>query len=312
MMNGKVKNILMLSGVMALSAGLASAQQAPPPPPPEAAMMQGGPGGEMGMGPMDDHVELLGFEGLHGGKVVTGVPFSAVAVTQMTHTLADGNKITRTTQANLFRDSQGRVRREVTLPTIGPFANSGQPKSFIVIHDPVANTNFVLHDDTKTAEKMPAHPRGAGKHMGGGPDAAMKQKFEARMQQAMAGGTLKKEDLGTQTIAGVLAQGTRITRIIPAGQIGNEKPITIVSEHWFSNDLQIMVMSKRSDPRFGETTHTVSGIQRTEPAAALFSVPSDYTVRQGMPHGMGRRGMGHGPPHGAARSAFPDPAGTGG
>ena len=98
----------------------------------------------------------------------------------------------------------------------------------------------------------------------------------------------KTEDLGTQTIARVSAQGTRYTRTIPAGQIGNEKPIVIVSEHWYSTDLQMVVMSKRSDPRFGETTYTLTNIQRTEPAASLFTVPADYTVTQG---GMGGHGI---------------------
>ncbi len=84
------------------------------------------------------------------------------------------------------------------------------------------------------------------------------------------------------------AQGTRVTHTIPAGQIGNEKAITIVSEHWYSTDLQIMVMSKRSDPRFGETAYTLTNIQRSEPAVSLFAVPSDYTVTEGGPgkHGM--------------------------
>jgi hypothetical protein len=294
-MNGRMKLVVTMTGVMLVSAGLASAQKTPPPPPPDAMMIDG-PGGEGGPGMPGDHAELLGFAGMHGGKVVTGLPFSAVAVTQTTHTLADGNKITRTIQSNVYRDSQGRVRKEVTLPAMGPFASSGQPKSIVVIHDPVSNSNFVLHADTKVAEKMATHDHEAGKGMGSGPNGSMKERFESRMQQAIADGTLKKEDLGTQTVAGVLAQGTRITRTIPAGQIGNEKAITIVSEHWYSNDLQMMVMSKRSDPRFGETTHTITGIQRTEPASTLFNVPADYAVKHGMPHGMGKRGMRQGPP----------------
>jgi hypothetical protein len=72
------------------------------------------------------------------------------------------------------------------------------------------------------------------------------------------------------------------------GQIGNEKAIVVVSEHWYSADLQMVVKSTRNDPRFGETTYTVTSIQRTEPAASLFTVPADYTVQQG---GMGRHGL---------------------
>jgi hypothetical protein len=114
------------------------------------------------------------------------------------------------------------------------------------------------------------------------------------MQEEIANGTVKKEDLGTQTIGGVAAQGTRYTRTIPAGQIGNDKPISIVNERWFSTDLQVVVKSTRTDPRFGSTTYTLTNIQRQEPAATLFAVPSDYTVRQGRPHGKGNMMYGHG------------------
>lgn len=274
-MNRRICMYMVLGGVLVLDGGVARAQQAPPPPPPEA-MMHGGPGDDWMAPPMGERIELLGFEGMHGGKVVTGLPFSAVAISETTQTLTDGNHISRKTETNLFRDSQGRVRKEVTLPAIGPLATAGQPKSFVMISDPVSNTNYVLHAESKTAEKMSGHGKGAMRD-------AIKGKMRARSQELMAQGNLKKEDLGTQTVAGVSAQGTRITRTIPAGQIGNEKPITIVSEHWYSNDLQTLVMSKRSDPRFGETTYTLANIQRSEPNAALFTVPPDYTVGEGLP-----------------------------
>ena len=94
-------------------------------------------------------------------------------------------------------------------------------------------------------------------------------------------------------INGVTAEGTRITHTIAAGQIGNDKPIQIVFERWYSPDLQVVVKSMRSDPRFGTTTYTLSKVQRAEPAASLFTVPSDYTVQQG---GHGRRAMSTPPP----------------
>jgi hypothetical protein len=244
----------------------------------------GGPGGEFVGSPMGERIELLGFEGMHGGKVVTGVPFSAVAVSETTQTLADGNHISRKTQTNLFRDSQGRFRKEVTLPGIGPLATSGGPKSFVLINDPVAQQKFIVHPEEKTAEKI-GDPRDG---MKGSMKGAWKDKVESWEAKAAASGNFKKEDLGTQKIAGVGAQGTRYTRTIPAGQIGNEKPITIVSEHWYSSDLQVTVMSMRSDPRFGNTSYTLTNIQRSEPAASLFAVPSDYTVQEGH---MGRRMM---------------------
>jgi hypothetical protein len=239
-------------------------------------------------------MELLGF-GEHGGKVVTGAPFSAVAVSESTQTLSDGNHITRKTQTSLFRDSQGRVRKEGTFPSVGPLAASGQPKSFVFINDPVAHTNLLLHPESKTAETA----RGFGRRNAAamkGLKNRMAGNFELREQKEIANGTLKKEDLGTQTVNGVLAQGTRITRTIPAGQIGNEKPITIVRESWYSNELQMVVMSKRNDPWSGETTYNLTNIQRTEPNASLFTVPSDYTVQQGGPRGRGMARRNQTPP----------------
>jgi hypothetical protein len=253
-------------------------------------MMQGGPEGEFPPPPFGERMELLGFGGIHGGEVVTGAPFSAVAVSETTQTLADGNHISRKTQTNVFRDSQGRVRKEITLSGFGPFASSEQPKTFVVIYDPVARATFMLHPDQKTAEKIEK----PFARMNGPINRAMRERRE--LPQEENGVNLKSEDLGTQPIAGVTAHGTRVTKTIPAGQIGNEKPITIVREVWYSNDLQTVVMTKRSDPWSGETTYSLTNIQRAVPDAALFAVPADYTVTQGHPGSGGRMHRRHAPP----------------
>ena len=285
-MNRRLVMSLILGGTLAVSAALVRAQEAQALPPRGEMLRGGGPGRDFMPPPMGDRVELMGFEGMRGGKIVTGAPFSGVAVTESTQTLGDGNHITHKTQANVFRDSQGRVRKEVTLSGFGPMAASGGAKSFVVISDPVAKANFVLHPDTKVAEQMDDSRREMKWMAKGG---AFQEKIQARQEAEIAAGNLKKEDLGTQVIGGVSTQGTRLTRTIPAGQIGNEKPILIVHETWFSNDLQMVIMSKRSNPWGGDTTYTLTNIQRTEPAAALFAVPSDFTVKQG---GAGKRGMG--------------------
>jgi hypothetical protein len=247
-------------------------------------------------------MEILGFGEMHPGKVVTGAPYSAVAVTETRQTLADGNTISRKVQANVFRDGQGRTRRETTLTGVGPLSTTGASRTFVMIHDPVAGTAFVLHQDTKVAEKLPARSRGK---KGPAAPADLQGKFNARMQEEIANGTLKKEDLGVQTINGISAQGTRFTRTIAAGQAGNVKPIIITNERWYSPDLQIVIKTVRSDPRFGETTYTVTNIQKQEPAAALFAVPSDYTVKQGGVRGRGR--MNHKGGSGAAPADMPPP-----
>jgi hypothetical protein len=192
------------------------------------------------------------------------------------------------------------VRRETALPVIGPLVATGKSNPFILIDDPVASAAYILHPDTKSAEQLPG-PRRGMRDVG-----ASQDKFDAHVQQEIANGTLKKEDLGTQTFNGIPAQGTRYTRIIPVGQIGNDKPITVVNETWYSADLQVVVKSMRTDPRFGSTNYTLTNIQRQEPAATLFAVPSDYTVRQGHSHGKGNVMYA---PAGQAPVAVPPPPG---
>lgn len=88
------------------------------------------------------------------------------------------------------------------------------------------------------------------------------------------------EKLGTQLIEGVEAEGTRTRFTIPAGQIGNELPIHVVAERWYSSDLKVLVMSRHSDPRFGDTTYRLTNITRFEPPPHLFEIPSDFTIAE--------------------------------
>src|SRR5260370_20613434 len=138
---------------------------------------------------------------------------------------------------------------------------------------------------------MPGHmgmggEAGVGLRRGGGPGGpgaagvGVYRTFKEGKAE-LANANAKNESLGTQTIDGVNAEGTRTTRTIRAGEIGNESPITVVSERWYSADLQMDVKSTHSDPRFGNTTYTLTNIQRAEPAASLFAVPSGYTVTTG-------------------------------
>jgi hypothetical protein len=269
--------ILLLAG-----AGLQAqdAASAPPPPPP--------PGHGFGHGPGRDEIRFLGFEAGLGDKVVTGAPFSASFTTESTETLSDGNQIKHTSTGTIARDSQGRTRRDMTLPAFGPMAVAGQAAPHVTfVNDPVAGTRYILEADTKTARQMPAPPDKAEftrkPHTGGGPGAELADKETVT------------SSLGTQTIGGVTAEGTRYMRTIPAGQIGNAKPIVIVTERWYSADLQMVVMTKRSDPRSGDTTFQMTSIARTEPAASLFQVPAGYTVAQMNPHVRGAVRMA-GPP----------------
>lgn len=252
-----------------------------------SARAQDPPGGPPGPAMLD----AMGFEGFQsgpGGKTVAGAPFSATFSTQTTQALSDGNQIQRSSTGTLARDSQGRTRRDMTLSAIGLWAASGKISPHVVfINDPVASTNYILQPDAKTARKMDIRKHG-GQHPNGKfappPGSAGIQRDK----------NIITTSLGTQSVNGVQAEGTRYTRTIPAGVMGNEKPIVITTERWYSPDLQTVVLTKRSDPRMGDTITQLTNIQRSEPDVTLFQVPSDYTVKQGGPGGRGMRH--HGPP----------------
>ena len=300
--------------IMNLPARAQSDSGAPPPPVDNIFYQRIGPGpatAEVGIG-------FVGFEAGIGGKTVTGAPFSATVSTETTQTLADGNTIQHSTTGTFARDSQGRTRREMTLPEIGPFAASGEkPPHMVEINDAVAGVHYILDPFRKVAHKM--ERRGPGKHMVVTAPGPMQVPDDqtAGVSIAVPGPNDQNEvattSLGTQTINGVEAQGTRYTRTIPAGQIGNSKPITIVTERWYSPDLQMVVMNKRTDPMTGNSVTQFTDIQRGEPDPALFQVPSDYTVKEGGPAVRIRRFKGRGqaplpppPPDVASPDAGPD------
>jgi hypothetical protein len=87
------------------------------------------------------------------------------------------------------------------------------------------------------------------------------------------------EELGEQVLEGLLVKGTRMTDTIPAGTIGNDRPIEIVTERWYSEDIDAMVLQRFSDPRFGETTYRLVNVVRGDPSPDLFQVPQGYEIK---------------------------------
>ena len=228
--------------------------------------------------------DFLGVRDAAEGKVVKGAPYRAEAVTEVSQTLADGNHIVRKTSAAVARDGEGRTRREVTMAALGPLAPHDAPR-LVFIHDP-SGTSYVLEPDTHTARKLgPGGP--GGKRGGPGSPFGAEGRFKGRPHgMGENAASRQTESLGTQAIDGLDVSGTRTTVTIPAGAIGNERSIVIVSERWVSPELQVVVMSTHRDPRFGETTYRLTGITRGEPDKSLFEVPADYAVREGPPDTM--------------------------
>jgi hypothetical protein len=263
-----------------------------------------------------------------GGSPVKDAPYSAEAVTEVVQTLADGNRIVRSSSTAIYRDAAGRTRREQGLSVIGPLVASPEQQKHVAITDPEKGVTIILDPSARTARQMPVFRFNSGSPGGAvmatpalppgaaapplpmplpspNGDVLFFQAIDAAPLPpgAAAGATVERrviarrfgdgpapvtESLGTQTIEGVLVEGTRTTTSIPAGQIGNERPIEMVSERWFSQELKTLVLSKQSDPRFGETTYRLSNIARGDPDPSLFEVPSDYTVVEA---GSGASGM---------------------
>lgn len=233
--------------------------------------------------------------GAFPGGAVTGAPYSAEQVTEQVQTLADGTHITQPPAKTMFyRDSQGRTRIEHTFP-LPPGVPQGAvaPPSLIEINDPVSGAHYTLDERRHTATKfsfptvlpVPA-PNSAirpAKLLALAP--APSPWFSPVVVQPAASSEapprepqVSHESLGAQTIEGVLAEGTRTTMTFPVGAVGNDRPITTVEETWTSPELKVIVLSKNSDPRSGESTTRLTNISRAEPDAALFQVPPDYQV----------------------------------
>jgi len=266
-------------------------------------------------------------------RTTTGRPYSADAVTESLQVLGDGNRISKKSVTRVYRDTDGRTRRE-------QFDAEGTPRT-ITISDPIGQVSYTLNPQTKTgfqsailAMKTPAvaPPSGYGRGGGGGgggagagtvaasggggargrgatavtetpPETAERvrmkveearagaveqaatsitaatQAKQVRELAASGGGQTTRENLPEQVIEGVRATGTRSITVIPAGAIGNMNEIRIVSEQWFSPDLEVLVLTKHSDPRVGETIYRLTNIVRAQPDPNLFVAPVDYTIK---------------------------------
>jgi hypothetical protein len=228
--------------------------------------------------------------GVMFGEIVKGAPFTAQRTEESTQTLGDGTHINNKSSISYARDSAGRVRRE--------------DDEWITIYDPVANVSYRLNKKNHTGFKVELLHGQDVKMKLDEIDrkraAELKQQAEAEMtgnngqrgnaitisSQGSDGRAIAftkagaEESLGSQVMNGVMADGTRVTSTIPAGDFGNDRPITTVTESWYSPDLHLTVMYKRSDPREGDVTTQYTGIKRGEPDPSLFQMPAGYTVNQ--------------------------------
>jgi hypothetical protein len=233
-------------------------------------------------------------------QVVKGKPYSADTATETVQTLPDGNHIVHRTVSKIYRDSDGRTRREQTFGNVDPEHPSPHEVK-VFIDDPVNGTAFVLDSGSKSADELQRKRTFFfdSKTDDEGKGAIMKEREDAqesgpvhmmvKFRDEHSGGPLTavipdekreivKEDLGTRNIEGVDCTGTRQTTTIPAGAIGNEKPISIVRETWFAPVISAVVESTTDDPRYGKTTYHLTNVQLNEPSRSLFEPPADFKI----------------------------------
>jgi hypothetical protein len=297
-------------------------------------------------------------------RIVKGAPFSAEATGEAVQVLPDGNRISRRTTSRLFRDTEGRFRREDMPKQLGvPGAVIDMPERILMI-DPVAGYKYELNSKNNTARQFQlkqafdfklkndrqfkwqmkqaeqaekqaeraekqvertlkeaglkdkrvemkkraeitaeraeraaererkigdkheiekpmsadAKPEGVKVKPPSSSSGSNSNSSSSSSSSSNSDNNVKTESLGVQNIEGVDAEGTRTTTTIPAGAIGNERAIDVVYEKWYSKDLQLIVLSKHNDPRFGEQTYRLTNISRTNPPISLFSPPADYKI----------------------------------
>jgi hypothetical protein len=235
-------------------------------PPTAIAQGQGGavfvaqPAGQAG---------LLAIEPFESARPVLSAPYTADAVTEVTQVLADGNRIEHRTSAAVARDGRGRIRREHQAIFFGGLTAQRQVP-LVTISDPSNGSHVTLDHERRVVLRMSTHA-------GMKPMLAFPPSRSARIVEAgEAGDDVRTEQLGAKDIEGVRADGTLTTMTIPAGTIGNQAAIDVVSERWYSPELQVVVLTRRSDPRFGETLYRLTNIVRGEPAPDLFEIPPGF------------------------------------
>jgi hypothetical protein len=273
-----------------------------------AVVMSGAAAAAYGQGqpqvryPATATLEFVGGE-IGFGAVVRGAPYSGEGVTTISQTLGDGTRIERRTTARVYRDSEGRIRREQTVLGLDVLKSAADGQPIVTISDPVAGVSYVLDPVSRTARRSRttlswSTARGAGAGSAGffeavvvpmdgapppPPPPPMPPSAGVRIERRQLNVPNAPESLGTRQMEGLNVTGTRRTETIPAGRIGNDRPITISDERWESPDLKVLVSSQHHDPRTGDVEYRLTNVSRAEPPAHLFAIPADYELVEAPP-----------------------------
>jgi hypothetical protein len=207
-----------------------------------------------------------------GVGVVTGHPYSLVRMTTSVHTLGDGTKVTHVSEQRKMRDSAGRTRTEMGTLKDGVFTEMS-----CFIDDPLERRHIMLMMKSKLARvsSMPAQaPMTEDQRV-------RLEAARARMEAARKENRQETEGAAEpRTIVGVYVEGKRTTRVIPVGQMGNDREMRTVTEVWYSQDLKVEMGRRRESPQTGTVSTEVTELKREEPDPGLFQVPQGYRVME--------------------------------
>src|SRR5215469_10316595 len=194
----------------------------------------------------------------------TNAPFTATVTTELSKILSDGSTQTNWNHRTVARDSSGRIFEERRF-----FAPNGDKVatriSELDYSDPGRHEMYACRPQEKTCYVNRYYAPESVKLMPAGP-------------LPNGGGSVTREELGQKTIDDLNLIGSREITTLNAGVVGNQKTEPIVKEFWYSPRLQINVITKRFDPRFGSQNFVVSNVNQSEPDPKLFEPPADYRV----------------------------------
>lgn len=204
-------------------------------------------------------------------KPVVGLPIIADQSVRNVMHLANGMAVTRELKGHFYRSADGVERYEGTVVSTDP-ANPAPPV-LVYILDRVKRTTVLLNAKLMTATVQ---------HL---PDNATITISFLALQVQPQFRTIKQEDVTTNDLGKHTQDmrelvGKRITATIPAGKIGNDQPLQVVSEEWISQQDKLIVKQEEQNPLSGERTFALTNIRSEEPDPALFEIPKGYTVKE--------------------------------
>jgi len=206
---------------------------------------------------------------------MANAPFSLVLQTEWVQTLSDGGTITMINERHIARDRAGRIFQERKFLTPKTQAQRSRI-TYIQISDPNAHVYYncgMLDERRLCSENAYSATTSMLVNPLGPPPGPLPN----------GSGHATRESLGESVMEGVATTGLRESVTYNPGVFGNDNPMTVQREYWYAPKLGINLLSRRTDPRFGTQTFTVTNLSLDDPDPQLFKLPKGFKVAQLLP-----------------------------